>query len=284
MPELPEVETIARSLRTTGPRETGIVGMRIQRAELYWRRTLHTPTAEEFLERIRGQQVVNVGRRGKFLQLHLSSDYLFIHLRMSGDIRVEPRIDENGRPLPARHHDRAALFFQEPWRLTFEDARKFGRMWLTANPAEVTGHLGPEPLELSLTPELFYTRLQRVKRQLKPLLLDQTFLAGMGNIYTDEALFRARLHPLTPSNWLSAEQAARLLAAIRYVLQKGIETNGASIDWVYRGGSFQNTFQVYGRAKQPCYTCGYAIQKMAVGQRGTHFCPVCQPDPKNRKS
>ncbi len=280
MPELPEVETIARSLRQPGPRGPGIVGLRIVRAELFWQRTLHSPSVEEFLRRIAGQQVLEVGRRGKFLQIKLEHDYLFIHLRMSGDIRVEPLVDECGQLLPIRKHDRAAFYFGEPYRLIFEDARKFGRIWLAENPADVVGGLGPEPLDLNLTPELFHERLLRVKRQLKPLLLDQTFLAGLGNIYTDEALHRAHLHPLTPSDRLSFADSTRLLAAIRFILQKGIETNGASIDWVYRGGGFQNTFQVYGRAGQVCYTCGSTIQKITVGQRGTHFCPVCQPDQK----
>ncbi len=115
------------------------------------------------------------------------------------------------------------------------------------------------------------------KRQFKPLLLDQTFLAGLGNIYTDEALFLARLHPLKPSNSLTFEQSARLLASIREVLQEGIRHNGASIDWVYRGGDFQNHFRTYQRTGEPCPVCGAPIERILVGQRSSHFCPVCQP-------
>ncbi len=139
--------------------------------------------------------------------------------------------------------------------------------------------LGPEPLDLSLTPDDFFNRLQLRSRQLKPLLLDQTFIAGLGNIYTDEALHLARLHPLRGSDTLTYQEAERLLAAIRTVLTEGIRTEGASIDWVYRGGGFQNNFRVYGRAGEPCPVCGTPIERIIVGQRGTHFCPVCQPAP-----
>ncbi|HEX9019391.1 MAG TPA: zinc finger domain-containing protein, partial [Anaerolineaceae bacterium] len=115
------------------------------------------------------------------------------------------------------------------------------------------------------------------RRQLKPLLLDQTFLAGLGNIYADEALFAARLHPLRNSSTLTQEEAGRLWTGIRAVLAEGIRRNGASIDWAYRGGDFQNHFMVYQRTGLPCYTCGSPVERITVGQRGTHFCPHCQP-------
>jgi len=141
----------------------------------------------------------------------------------------------------------------------------------------VTGKLGPEPLEDGFTPQTLYEGLQARRRRLKPLLLDQSFLAGMGNIYTDEALHMARLHPQAMSNSVKREQAEVLWEAIRAVLQEGIRRNGASIDWVYRGGQFQNDFRVYGREGQACPACGTAIQRIVVGQRGTHLCPACQP-------
>ena len=277
MPELPEVETIARSLRQTGQGRPGIVGMHIHQVEVYWKRTIQTPSSEELIHRIPGQRVEEVGRRGKYLLLKLTRDYLIIHLRMSGDIRVELLTDAPGQITPLRKHDRVAMVFEEKYRFSFEDPRKFGRVWLVRDPVEVLGGLGPEPFDPQLTDEIFFHRLQSSRRQLKPLLLDQTFMAGLGNIYTDEALHRAHLHPLSLSNSLREDQSAQLLAAIRSVLLTGIETNGASIDWVYKGGSFQNSFQVYGREKKACYTCGHAIEKISVGQRGTHFCPVCQP-------
>ena len=141
---------------------------------------------------------------------------------------------------------------------------------------KVLGRLGPEPLSQSFTSYWLYDALRSRHRQLKPLLLDQTFLAGLGNIYTDEALHMAKLHPRALSDSVTAKQAERLHQAIQVILQEGIRRNGASIDWVYRGGDFQNHFRVYGRDGEPCPVCGTAIQKIIVGQRGTHICPSCQ--------
>jgi formamidopyrimidine-DNA glycosylase len=160
--------------------------------------------------------------------------------------------------------------------LAFNDTRKFGRVWLTANPEHVLGKLGPEPFSRGFTPHWLHTALHNKRRQLKPLLLDQTFLAGLGNIYTDEALHIAKLHPLALSNSISAEQAVTLQAAVRRVLKEGIRRNGASIDWVYRGGEFQYHFRVYDRAGKPCPECGATIERIIVGQRSTHYCPNCQ--------
>jgi formamidopyrimidine-DNA glycosylase len=161
-------------------------------------------------------------------------------------------------------------------KLVFNDTRKFGRIWLVRDPQEVVQGLGPEPLSNDFTADDLYERLHLRHRQLKPLLLDQSFLAGLGNIYTDEALHRARLHPLTLSDSLNREQAQHLWEAIREVLQEGIRRNGSSIDWVYRGGEYQNYFRVYGQAGKPCPVCGTAIERLVVGQRSTHICPNCQ--------
>ncbi|HOR78751.1 MAG TPA: zinc finger domain-containing protein, partial [Anaerolineaceae bacterium] len=167
--------------------------------------------------------------------------------------------------------------FNSGWKLVFNDTRKFGRAWLTEDPQKVLSGIGPEPLDPDLTPDKFHAMLQVRSRQIKPLLMDQRFLAGLGNIYTDEALFSAGIHPLRRSDTLTQPEAERLLAAIREVLQQGILAKGASIDWVYRGGDFQNHFQVYKRTGSPCPRCGTPIQRIVVGQRSTHFCPVCQP-------
>jgi formamidopyrimidine-DNA glycosylase len=140
----------------------------------------------------------------------------------------------------------------------------------------VLGHLGPEPFSREFTAHWLHTALHTKKRQLKPLLLDQTFLAGLGNIYTDEALHRAKLHPVAASDSVTAKQAEALHEAIRKVLKEGIRRNGASIDWAYRGGQFQNYFRVYDREGTACPVCGTEIQKIIVGQRGTHVCPNCQ--------
>ena len=279
MPELPEVETIARNLRPE------LVGKSIMKANLLWPRTLATPTPAKFKKQIVGQEIRAVGRRAKYLQIQLTEYHLFVHLRMSGDLYIK-----EGDVLPEKH-DRLILeiapasFKKHPGgapkekmesKLVFNDTRKFGRVWLVRDPDEVIGGLGPEPLSDEFTAEMLYNGLQSRHRQLKPLLLDQTFLAGLGNIYTDEALHMARLHPLLTSDSVNREQTQALWEAIREVLQEGLRRNGASIDWVYRGGKFQNYFRVYDRAGKPCPVCGTEIERLVVGQRGTHVCPNCQ--------
>jgi len=273
MPELPEIETIKNLLSTGGPDWPPLVGKTITSALVLWQRTLATPTPEQFSRQIVGQAIKSIERRGKFLSLVLSRDILLVHLRMSGDLQMEPIM----RPI-APHH-RLVLELDNDWRLALNDPRKFGRVWLTDQPDSILGKLGPEPLDDTFTPEAFYQRLHAHHRQLKPMLMDQSFLAGLGNIYTDEALHVAGLHPLTLSNLLTFKQAKCLWAAIRTVLLEGIRRNGASIDWVYRGGEFQNYFRVYQRTGETCSTCGTPIQRITVGQRGTHFCPTCQPLP-----
>jgi formamidopyrimidine-DNA glycosylase len=225
---------------------------------------------DEIGERLAGQTVETIDRRGKFLRMGLRRDTLLFHLRMSGDLLVEPA------NLPPAAHHRFLLGFSDGLRLAFNDPRKFGRIWLTDQPEGVLSGLGPEPLDPGLDPGQFWALLQSRQRQLKPLLLDQGFLAGLGNIYTDEALNRAAIHPLRLSHSLSPVEAERLLAAIREVLEAGIERHGSSIDWVYRGGDFQNYFRVYGRKGQPCPRCGTPVARILVGQRSTHFCPNCQ--------
>lgn len=279
MPELPEVETIARSLRPH------LVGRQILSAAVRWPRTIADPSPRAFCNRIEGQTIKNVGRRAKFLHIELSTLHLLIHLRMSGDLQLHPGISA-----PAKH-DRMILFLSRKehrgssspqdaghvaMSLVFNDTRKFGRVWLTDSLDSVIGGLGPEPLEPAFTAEMLLGRLHARRRRLKSLLLDQRFLAGLGNIYTDEALHLARLHPLKLSRSTSRVQARRLHRAIRRILNEGIRRNGASIDWVYRGGEFQNHFRVYDREGQPCPVCGTAIRRLVVGQRGTHICPRCQ--------
>jgi len=271
MPELPEVETIARGLHCGRNGVCPIVGKQVEHTRLLWSRTLANASARQLQQRLAGQTVQSVGRRGKFVVITFTSHTLLVHLRMSGDLRVEP--SASTQPLK---HDRLRIDFNDGTRLAFHDPRKFGRAWLTDRPQEVLGTLGPEPLDGQLTPARFHRMLTARERQLKPLLLDQTFLAGLGNIYTDEALHLARLHPLQNSKEITSQQAADLLKAIRSVLRQGIRRNGASIDWVYRGGDFQNQFRAYQRNGQPCPVCGATIQRILVGQRGTHFCPHCQ--------
>jgi formamidopyrimidine-DNA glycosylase len=264
MPELPEVETIARKLKPD------LIDRTILSADLRWPRTLAFPSPRKFKTQIQGQKILDVGRRAKFLIIQLSNLHLLVHLRMSGDLSIR---DSTIRP---ETHDRLVIKLSAGRSLAFNDTRKFGRVWLTANPEDVLGKLGPEPLGSSFTPEWLHSALNSRRRQLKPLLLDQTFLAGLGNIYTDEALHMARLHPLTISDSVSAGQAQALYEAIHSVLNEGIRRNGASFDWVYRGGEFQNYFRVYDRKDQECPVCGTKIQRILVGQRSTHYCPECQ--------
>lgn len=273
MPELPEVETIRSALRDGGRGGVSIIGRRVQDSHLLWDRTLAEPSPAEFRERILGRTIKDVGRRGKYLLMDFSTHTLLFHLRMSGDLVVEDREQ------PVAPHHRLMLDLEGGIRLAFNDTRKFGRAWLVSDPQVVLGQLGPEPLDGDFTPQELHRRLLARRRQLKPLLLDQTFIAGLGNIYTDEALHMAGLHPLTISNTLDRVQSERLWSSIRQVLQDGIRRQGASIDWVYKGGDFQNYFRVYQRTGKPCPTCGALIQRIQVGQRGTHFCSNCQPSP-----
>lgn len=264
MPELPEIETIARNLRPS------LIAKTILNADIRWERTLAKPSPTEFKKLIRDQHIEVITRRAKYLHLHLSKGHLLFHLRMSGDLVVK-----EGAYTPEKH-DRLILTLSDDRSLIFNDPRKFGRIWLVDNPDDVLSELGPEPLDQNFTLQNLYERLHTHHRQLKPLLLDQTFIAGLGNIYTDEALFVAGLHPQTITDSITTEQAEMLWHGIREILQEGIRRNGSSIDWVYRGGEFQNYFRVYGRHGKPCPICGTAIQRIILNQRGTHFCPTCQ--------
>jgi len=264
MPELPEVETIARALKPE------LVGRNILSVDLRWARTLAAPSPAQFRKQVAGQEIMDVSRRAKYLVIQLKNYNLLIHLRMSGDLAIR-----TGKIKPEKH-DRLLLHLSDHKYLAFKDTRKFGRVWLTDQPEKILGKLGPEPFGRSFTSKWLYANLHQRKRLLKPLLLDQTFLAGLGNIYTDECLYIAQLHPLAASNNVTQKQAEALHKAIRAVLKEGIRRNGASIDWVYRGGEYQNHFRVYGRDGSPCPLCGTEIQKFTVGQRGTHFCPNCQ--------
>ncbi|KAA3644935.1 MAG: bifunctional DNA-formamidopyrimidine glycosylase/DNA-(apurinic or apyrimidinic site) lyase [Chloroflexi bacterium] len=270
MPELPEVETIARAMREGGRGAPPVVGHRIKDVELLWKRTLDTPGPRSFKRRIIGQRIEDVGRRAKYLQFKLSEDTMLVHLRMTGDLLVG-----SGRK-PLGKHPRMVFYLDKNKQLSFNDARKFGRIWLLEDDSMVLGKLGPEPLDSSLTAAKFYKNLKERKRQLKPLLLDQNFIAGLGNIYIDEALNLAKIHPTTQANLLNEKQAQALLKAIRKVLKEAIRRNGASIDWAYRGGDFQNDFRVYQQTGEPCQHCGTPIDRIVVGQRGTHLCTHCQ--------
>jgi formamidopyrimidine-DNA glycosylase len=279
MPELAEVETIARILRDGTNNSPGIVGKTIRDVVIHWHKTLAIPDELSASKWTIGKQILSVGRRGKFIQIELDGIYfIFIHLRMSGDLQL---ITASTERIP--QHIRAELEFSDGSRMVFNDPRKFGRIWITDHPQDVIGNLGIDPFDDQLTCIEFTAMLKNKHRQIKALLLDQTFISGMGNIYTDESLHRAGIHPRRDSYGLTNSEMEKLLFAIREVLTEGINRNGSSIDWVYRGGDFQNYFRVYGRKDQPCPVCGTAIARILVGQRGTHFCPHCQPEERSNE-
>ena len=276
MPELPEVETIIRRLRDGTPNQPSVRDQTIHAVDVTWAGSIAEPDVRSFQHALTGKQITDARRRGKFLHFPLNQGHLIGHLRMSGDMRMEPRQDADGSPCPPGPYDRVILNFDSPYRLVFSNIRKFGRVWYVEDPQDVFGRLGPEPLHPEFTGLQLYEMLQGHARSIKPLLMDQSFIAGLGNIYTDECLFRAGIHPLRKSDNLTLTEAQRLHQAIQEVLRQGIRRFGASLDWIYRGGEFQNDFNAYARPGQPCPVCGTAIKKILVGQRGTHFCPHCQ--------
>ena len=275
MPELPEVETICRSLRDGTEGTPPLVGQQIVGVRLSWPRHVVEPSPARLRRRIRGQTVRDVTRRGKFILLSLDRETLIVHLMMSGDLFLAPA---GTRRSP---HDHTIFRLASGWQLRFRDPRKFGRVFLVADRETVLERLGPEPLSEGFRVKQLEKILSRHKRALKPLLLDQAAIAGLGNIYTDEALHRARLHPLRGSQTLGPSEIRSLWKGIRSALRDGLRHNGASIDWVYRGGSFQNHFRVYGQEGEPCPVCGTTIVRSVIGQRSTFTCPSCQPWGKN---
>lgn len=272
MPELPEVETIAKQLRLGANGTPGLPGKAILGVRLSWPRHVAEPAPKAFRRRVAGQTVVDVSRRGKYLVFPLSRDTMLIHLKMSGDLTMTPS------DAPAGRFEHTVFELSDGWELRFSDARKFGKIFLMDDPAPKLDSLGPEPLSDKFTAAVLAERLRAHRRALKPLLLDQAFVAGLGNIYADEALHIARLHPLRRSDELTEDEVKALRKGIRQALRSGLKHNGASIDWVYRGGDFQNHFRVYQRAGEPCPVCGTPLVRIVVAQRGTHFCPSCQPE------
>ncbi|MCB9914743.1 MAG: bifunctional DNA-formamidopyrimidine glycosylase/DNA-(apurinic or apyrimidinic site) lyase [Planctomycetes bacterium] len=278
MPELPEVETVARLVRPD------LEGRRVRGAHVWWPRTVGESGEEAFARRVTGARIATVGRRAKYVVLALErggrpAGELLVHLRMTGRLHVVPSTAE---PAP---YERARLDLEGRRALSFVDVRKFGRMTWVADVREALAELGPEPLGPEFTVAWLRRGLRERRRQLKPLLLDQTFLAGLGNIYVDEALHRARLHPLQSSERVAAPAAARLHAEIQATLREAIEREGSSFDTFYRTpegqpGSYQHQFRVYGRQGQACKACGATVVKIVVGQRGTHLCRRCQRAPR----
>ena len=298
MPELPEVETVARDL------QRWVLGATIAGATVHWPRTIrHPQPPERFEAEIAGVRISRVSRRAKTVLLHLDDGRVMtVALRMTGALIVA---DGDAPPDP---YARVVFELADGRQLRYRDVRKFGRIGLwpggglrsigagrgarSRKVAEGTGRYrvgevfsghGPEPLSRSFSAQRFAERLSRRSAKLKALLLDQSFIAGVGNIYADEALWRARLHPLRTADTLTPEEIRRLHRAVRQVLREGIANRGASFsDYVGADGEpgrNQERMAVYRRTGEPCYRCGRPIERIVVGQRSTHFCPGCQREP-----
>jgi formamidopyrimidine-DNA glycosylase len=280
MPELPEVETVARDLRPK------LVGAEIVGVRSSWGRTLRNSDAESFTAAVTGRTIEAVGRRAKLLVVELSGGVgLTIHLKMTGQLFV---VASGARDDP---YVRLVLELDGGRELRFRDVRKFGKVGLYERDPR-TGELlierggagvfaatGPEPLDEAFTLADFRRRLRARRGRLKPLLLDQSFLAGVGNIYADEALWAARLHPLRSAASLRPPDEKRLYAAIRRVLFEAVERRGSSIDDYTApdgDGAMQERLQVYQRTGEPCPRCGRPVRRIVVGGRSTHFCSWCQ--------
>ncbi len=271
MPELPEVETIKNELTPH------VVGHHITGLTLFWDGIAH-PSVEEFRSRLVGQSIIALARRGKYLIFGLTGDEaLIIHLRMTGSLLLKPTSAEPDKFI------RAILYLDEEAGLHFRDPRKLGMMWLVKDANTIVGKLGPEPLEASFTPQLLAHRLANRTAPIKALLCDQSFIAGIGNMYADEALFAARIHPERPGKSLSQDEIECLHSTIQQVLWSAIGNKGASVDrnTYFRPdgtlGTAHFEFKVAHQRGKSCLVCGTLIQRLPIRNRGSYFCPHCQP-------
>ncbi len=271
MPELPEVETIRNELTPH------IIGRTVTGLSLCWEGIVRQPSVEEFCDRLVGQRITGLKRRGKYLIFSLSSgELLILHLRMTGSLLLNPNPDDPDRFI------RAIIHFGEGDNLYFRDPRKFGVMWLAPDTSDLEKKLGPEPLEAGFTPEVLKERLKNRKAPIKALLLDQDLIAGVGNMYADEALFSAGTHPLRSGDSLSTKEVARLHRAIQEILWAAIGNKGASVENYFRPGGELGTAHFQFRVAHKlggdhCPVCQTPIERIVVRNRGTYFCPKCQP-------
>jgi len=273
MPELPEVETIVRGLREK------ILNKKIIKIDVNYSKTIDTHSAEDFRSILLNSQIIDITRRAKYIVFHILNSYsLILHLRMTGKVLIKTKNDI------ATKHDHITFHLENGTQIFYNDTRKFGRFYLTKDKEKILGKLGPEPLGNSFIYAEFSKKLASTQRKIKAVLLDQSFIAGLGNIYTDEALWEARIHPEQPANNISQSKQKALFEAIKNVLIKGIENRGTSLgdgqgNYASSGnnrGNNQNTLNVFAKTGKPCPNCENIIQKIVVTQRGTHFCPMCQ--------
>ena len=296
MPELPEVETIARELRPL------IEGRTIEDAWSDWPRQIKHPPPDDFVRQVRGRMILSVDRRAKWIVVSLTGQHgadsvgdeavLAIQVKMTGYLDVVPANE------PADKHVHFRFRLDNGQELRMRDPRKFGRMGLyrrdeagkvlgAGEASDLFAAFGPEPLDDAFTLADFRRRIRRRKARLKTLLMDQGFVAGVGNIYADEALWRARLHPLRSGAGLNSVQERELYDSLRAVLREGIERRGSSVD-SYRApagaGNMQHFLNVYGRTGLPCPRCGRPTRRIVVGARSTHFCSWCQRLPQRERT
>lgn len=271
MPELPEVETVRRGL------EKLILGKKISNIDIRYPKMIKTDL-QEFQKEMPGQVIQTMGRRGKYLLFYLSDKVLISHLRMEGKYFYYP--DQ----VPERKHAHVLIHFEDGGTLVYEDVRKFGTMELLApkllEAYFVTKKLGPEPTEQDFDLARLKLALKKSKKPIKSHLLDQTLVAGLGNIYVDEVLWRAKIHPFRSSNSLSSQEARKVHDETIKVLGQAVEKGGSTIRTYTNAfgedGTMQEFHQVYDKAGQACSRCGAIIEKIQLGGRGTHFCPKCQ--------
>jgi formamidopyrimidine-DNA glycosylase len=269
MPELPEVETVKNELAPH------IIGRCITNVTLLWDKIVKEPPPQEFISLIAGQQITGIERHGKYLIVHLSSgDKLIIHLKMTGSLILGKNDSEPPK------FTRAIIHLDSGQNIYFRDPRKFGVLKLVKNTKEIDAKLGPEPLEEAFTLKVFTERLANHKTPIKEFLLDLKFLAGVGNMYADEALFAARIDPRRASNSLKKLEIKRLYNAIREVLLEGLKYGGASVVTYFHPdgsvGTAHQHFNVAHSQKKSCTVCGGPVERIVVRGRGTYYCPKCQ--------
>lgn len=274
MPELPEVETVRRTLTEL------VVGKQIESVTVSLPRIIQRPDdIRRFETELMGHRIEAIERRGKFLRIVMGGLVLVSHLRMEGRYGVYDRSE------PVEKHTHVIFHFTDGTDLRYKDVRQFGTMHLFGAGDEFKNKplmkLGLEPLEASFTFEAFRNAIAKRTTKIKPALLNQEYVVGLGNIYVDEALFEARIHPEHPANTLTENELLRLHEAIINTLTHAVEAGGSSIKSYVNGqgemGMFQHSLKMYGRKGESCLECGHPIEKTVVGGRGTHFCPVCQP-------
>lgn len=272
MPEMPEVETVRRGLLAQ------VKGRKIEHVEIRYSDLITGDTAQ-FVEFVTGATITDIGRRAKFLLIHLDNGYTIIsHLRMEGRYRISADPDAIDK------HSHAIFALDNGQKMIYNDVRKFGRMQLW-NTADLQANkslqkLGPEPLSTEFTFQNLKPRIMRHRKDIKTVLLDQSVMSGLGNIYVDEVLWKVKIHPETPANHLTDEDIKNIIEVSNQEMKTAIASGGSTvrsyIDATGHKGNMQNSLKVYGKEGTPCPRCGTDIVKIKVGGRGTHFCPKCQ--------